>query len=524
MTGLAKFVDEHVPSLGLAPEEVRLDSEAVDLVQVMYAWEASMRQEYGLESPVPYSRTTAVLALVGNRAAVDAAVSEDLRLRAQAPAAYRRPPIEPLDEYDNAERIALRDAARAGLRALEERLARGRELLAAGVDPREGGWNEPANLVWAARARLLNSQVLEENLPHALKWWPQPVRDLMPTKSPDGRPVLPPGVRSLSSEVAQLLFPDDMDLHPFRVLLLLAMTDTTPEELNDLHLDDVEFVDGGVRVVQQKNRANRVRADLHPETEESVEPAPEAEEGTLFTGAGTWDVPGLFRRLMAATALTREAFPEADPWLFLAVIRDQKGTGFTAEVSSFARQGCRFTHWIGGQSDAEGRPLKISEPHDVRRLRKTAKVVRATVLGGTVSDLAGDDHHVEVYRGHYAHGTTAHVLAGHAINQAQQWVFGRTVQAPVIVTEEAEAHLEDPEVAADLGLDAAQAKAMLSGEQRPTLLRFPRPGRVGRRPLRPRRASRDQRQSAGSAARYRRGPRQSREQGRAGRSADWPAR
>ncbi|MFE2493839.1 hypothetical protein ACFXKS_12710 [Streptomyces scopuliridis] len=28
-----------------------------------------------------------------------------------------------------------------------------------------------------------------------------------------------------------------------------------------------------------------------------------------------------------------------------------------------------------------------------------------------MTDLAGDDHHVEVYRGHYGHGTTAHVLA-----------------------------------------------------------------------------------------------------------------
>ncbi|MFE5973669.1 hypothetical protein ACFQ64_16095 [Streptomyces sp. NPDC056460] len=42
----------------------------------------------------------------------------------------------------------------------------------------------------------------------------------------------------------------------------------------------------------------------------------------------------------------------------------------------------------------------------------------ASHLGSTVSDLAGHDHHVEGYRRRYAHGTTAHILAGRSINGA----------------------------------------------------------------------------------------------------------
>ncbi|WP_030782124.1 hypothetical protein [Streptomyces sp. NRRL S-920] len=450
---LARFVDKHLPTLGLDPQKARLDGDTVDLVAVLYAWEAAMREESGAESGNSYDRATSVLALIANRAAWDGAVPESLRLRAQARPAFRKPPEEPLDEFSNAERIALRDASRAAIRAMEERLSWGRELLEAGVDPRQDSWRKLENLVWAARFGLLNSAALTENLPAHPKWWPRPLHDVMLEPSPDGKSRRP-GIRQLGRGVGRLLFPDDMDLHPFRVLMLLGMADTTPEELNDLKLGDLEAIDGGLRVVQSKFRAGRTRADLHPATE----------AGEYFAGAGAWDVPGLFRRLLAATELSREVFADVDPWLMLEVTREAKDGSLKAGVCSFKRTDRRFTHWIAQQRDAAGKLLEISEPHDARRLRKTAKVVRATVLGGTVSDLAGDDHHVEVYRNHYAHGTTAHILAGRAVNRAQEWVFGRTIQSPVLVAEEAEKRLEDAEVAADLGLEASQAKAMLAGE------------------------------------------------------------
>ncbi|MFH8873165.1 hypothetical protein [Streptomyces griseus] len=452
----ARFVDKHLPALGLDPADARLDGHIVDLAEVIHAWEEDLRQRHGLRSSAPYVKTGGLLTLIEQAVVSETDMPQALRLRAQAPPAY--PPYrgEPLDEFSNAERLALRDAARDAVRALEARLTRGRELLKHGVDPRMGGWHDPANLVWAAtRPYLLTVEVLKPQFPQNVLSWPEPVKALLPA-GPDST-LLKRGFRYLVTELSALLFPAEMDLQAFRVLLLLGMSDTSPEELHDLTLPDIEFTDGGVRLVQRKGRAHRVRADLH------LDPAEGA--ATDFAGDGAWDVPGLLRRLLAATELSRKVFPDAGPWLFLAVERRHRGV-LDAEVAHFKNRDRRFGGWIAAQRTAGGKPLEITRPFEIRRLRKTAKVVRAVALGGTVSDLAGDDHHVEVYRMHYAHGTTAHILAGRAINRAQKWVFERTSTSghPVLVTEEAEQHLEEPDVTADLGLDAGQAKAMRSGE------------------------------------------------------------
>ncbi|QUW85600.1 hypothetical protein SMIR_41880 (plasmid) [Streptomyces mirabilis] len=456
--GFARFVDKHLPTLGMDPAGARLDGCGVDLVEVIHAWEEDLRQHHGLRSNSPYAKTNYLLTLIEQRSLRDASMPEALRLRSQAPPAYPTWKGEPLDEFSNAERIALRDAARNAVRALEARLAWGRELLARGVDPREGGWHEPANLVWAAtHPRLLTVEALKPQFRQNVLSWPEPVKALLPT-GPDGT-LLKRGFRYLVAALSALLFPAETDLQAFRVLLMLGMSDTSPEELHALQLSDIEFTDGGVRLVQRKNRAHRVRADLHPS------PDPEEGAATEFAGDGAWDVPGLLRRLLASTELSRKVFPDAEPWLFLAVERRLRGV-LDADIAYFKDRERRFGGWISEQRDAAGKPLEISKPFEIRRLRKTTKVLRAVALGGTVSDLAGDDHHVEVYRMHYAHGTTAHILAGRSINRAQKWVFERMsdVVRPVLVTEEAEKHVEEPEVAEDLGLDIEQAKAMRAGK------------------------------------------------------------
>ncbi|MDT0425387.1 hypothetical protein [Streptomyces evansiae] len=453
----AKFTDKHLSEAGMDPAEARLDEHAVDLVEVLYAWEGDLRQKYGPKSKQPYRRARALLALIDQRATVTPGIPGRLRQRAKAPASYGKPTPQPLDEFSNAERIALRDAARAAVRATEARLDRGRELLAAGTDPRVGGWRDLPNLVWATQMRMVNSQALQTHLPVKTRWWPPEVVDLLPAPEGERRG---PGVRALGKELGRLLFPDEFDLQAFRVLLLLGMTDTTPEELHDLQMGDVEFTDDGLRVVQKKLRASRIRADLHPEV--GLESGDEDGVGE-FTGGGSWDVPGLMRRLLAATTMIREVF-DPDPYLFVAVRQAASGGELLGYVAQFAGPRYRFGFWIASQRDGQGRPLKISEPYEVRRLRKTTKVVRAVALGGTVSDLAGDDHHVEVYRGHYGHGTTAHIMAGRAINRSQEWVFNRLAHKPMLVDEAAEEWLDEPEVAEELGMDIEVAKAMRAGE------------------------------------------------------------
>ncbi|MFJ8713902.1 hypothetical protein ACIRD9_12070 [Streptomyces violaceus] len=407
----AAFTDDYAPTLGLDPAGARLDGDEIDLVEVIYAWEEALRREFP-QSKHPYTLVKALLALIEQRASAGGRVGEKLKARTQAPTAFRAPRGKPLDEFTNAERIALRDAARDQVRATEARLAHGIGLLGTGQDPREGGWRSVPNLLWAARAGLITTKVLKRELPSEPKWWPPEIRDLLPAWTDDGRSRRP-GVRALVRALGRMPFADEMDLQAFRVLLLLGMSDTTPEELHDLKVGDIEFTDGGVRLVQQKLRAGRIRADMHPE-----QPAPAVEAGSSFAGTGAWDVPGLLRRLLAATNLAREAFA-CEPWLFLAVDYRKDTGGLGALCADFTHDKRRFTHWIAAQRDSSGSPLAISEPHDVRRLRKTAKVVRAVALGGSLTDLAGDDHHVEIYRGHYGHGTTAHVLAGRAINRSQ---------------------------------------------------------------------------------------------------------
>ncbi|MGX1484225.1 hypothetical protein RKD45_003301 [Streptomyces griseus] len=459
------FVDERLLGQGMDPNLARLDSDRVELVDLIHDWESSMIQVFGREKSTPYSRVRLLLLLISRRASAGLPVLEKLRLRAEAPPVFKRGRNKPLDEFSNAERLALRDAARGDIRALEARLKRGAELLEEGRDPREGGdWHNIADLVWASRHGVLTVDELFDNLPKHTKWWPEHLTALLP---PD-RGRNSSGRSGLVNAIGRLLFPNELDVMPFRVLLLLEMPDATPEEVHDLMLEEIEFTPAGVRLVQRKMRAWRVRADFHPATDEEAPPETENDSVVVsehaYTGDGVWGVGGLLKRLIAATVTLREAF-DVGPRLFIAAQINRDAGALAAGPAKFQRAGRRFTSWIAAHRDEAGKPsLAISQPHEVRRLRKTAKTVRAVALGGTVTDLAGDDHHVEVFRTHYAHGTTAHILAGRSINRAQQWVFHRASAKPVLVDEEAEARLEEPEIAEGLGLSTETAKAMVAGE------------------------------------------------------------
>ncbi len=451
--GFAAFTDRWCRSAGADPGAARLDGGPVDLTGIIRDWETALRQQHGPRSQQPYQSAVALFTLIGQRAARDPGVDERLRALAAARPMFGKGATTPLDEFSNAERLMLRKMARADITALEARLARGAALLASGADPRLHGWGEPANLVWAARHGILTTAALHAGLPEKVTAWPAAVRQMLGASSGDRH-----GRFGLMMAAGGLLFPCELDLHPFRVLLLLAMTDCTPEELADLRLADIEFSDGAVRLRQAKARAGRVRIRLHP----PAGPPPGAAE-RVHHGSGNWDVPGLIRRLLAATAASRETFDAAD-WLFLAVEGRDHDTRLGSQAARFKQDGRRFIHWIVAHPGEDGTPPPISVPHDARRLRKTAKTTRVAALGGTLTDLAGDDHHVEVFRGHYAHGTTAHMLAARAVNAAQDKVFSKARSYPVFLDTAAESRLAEPEVAAAAGLSAGQAAAMSAGK------------------------------------------------------------
>ncbi|MGW4890688.1 hypothetical protein ACWEQL_00235 [Kitasatospora sp. NPDC004240] len=450
----AAFVSTHLPTLGLDPTEIRLDDERFDVPALIYAWEQDQLGRYPEQSGEPWAQSRALLSLLSHWAARAPRVPERLRRRVEAPPGVHKATYQVLDEFSNAERAALQRAAQSDVRELEGRLDRGRELLAAGLDPNQAGWRELPNLVWAAQHGLARIDVLRQHLPAHTENWPKPLRDFL-AEIPGDR-----GFSGLVRALHRMLFPQEIDLLPFRVLLLLVMTDCTPEELHALQVPDVEFSAEGARVVQAKHRAERIRADFHL-TDRSVASA--AGEDMVFAGRGRWDVPGLLRRLIQVNALTRETFGFA-PWLFTAV-EYRQSQGMEPRHSPLRDPGRRFTDWIAAHTGPGAAfPDGISLPHDARRLRKTAKTSRVVALGGTLSDLAGDDHSIRVFRDHYAHGTTAHVLAGRAMNRAQNRVFAKVTQQPTLVLPDAQSQLGEPAVAAALGITAEQGVELRDGE------------------------------------------------------------
>ncbi|WP_091679998.1 hypothetical protein [Amycolatopsis marina] len=460
------FLDAHLPGVGCDPAEAALAGMKVDLIEALFQWEGDLRSRYGLRSAEPYRSAASVLTLIGMRAERDPDVPENLRRRAAGPPTYKRRQGEVLDEYSNEERLALQNAARADIRALEARLRRGQQLLRSGHDPRLHGWTEVANLVWAAKNGLLTTTELLEHLPGASASWPQPIREVIEAN----RPGKERGVYACVKAINRLLFPGEQDLQAFRVLLLLGMADCTPEELLDLRLADVEFSDAGVRVRQTKLRANRIRPDFHPDSPIAATVTDSAEhpnaEGSLdiYTGTGRWGVGGLLRRLLDVTRLARESFACED-WLFLVVEAGRPRTTMRAKLAEWAEPHSALTAWIASHHNEDGMPvMTISQPHYVRRLRKTVKTTRVAALGGTLSDLAADDHHIEVFRNHYAHGTTALTLAGRSINRAQERVFLKITAKPLLLDADAERRLAEPEIADAAGMSVEQAAGMRAGE------------------------------------------------------------
>ena len=244
--GFAGFTDRWCRTAGADPAAARLDGGPVDLAEIIRGWETALRQQHGPRSQQPYQSVVVLFTLIGQRAARDAGVDERLRALAAARPMFGKGTTTPLDEFSNAERLMLRKMARADITALEARLARGTALLAGGEDPRLRGWGEPANLVWAARHGILTTTALHAGLPEKVAAWPAAVRQMLGASAGHRH-----GRFGLMMAAGGLLFPCELDLQPFRVLLLLAMADCTPEELADLTLADIEFSDGAVRVSER---------------------------------------------------------------------------------------------------------------------------------------------------------------------------------------------------------------------------------------------------------------------------------
>lgn len=96
------------------------------------------------------------------------------------------------------------------------------------------------------------------------------------------------------------------------------------------------------------------------------------------------------------------------------------------------------------------------------RARCSTKVEKAIAFKGRISDIA-DDHSVETFRGHYAHGTTLRVIAGSVITTAQQRWFRQAIEGPTVLSEQAQDSLGESGAGAAIGLSAAEVEQLRSG-------------------------------------------------------------
>jgi hypothetical protein len=417
----ARSVDSRAGAEQADPRGIRLDGDAVDLARMIDDWERAMKAQYPGTSQQPYWNVTRLLRLIQHRVAKGRPVAGRLRARAESPPLFAKPPGQPLDEFSNRERIALQAAARTAVRAMHQRLREGRALLQRGADPDIAGWSEPANLLWALDRGTLTVERMRRHLPRRLLDWPPGLLGLVPA----------------------------------------GMQATCQSVLHDLRLEDIEFTDGAVRLTQAKHRAHRVRGIQYRQQLPDADAVPGQAQPSQYPRCGRWDVPGLLRQILDVTSAARD-LPGAPAWLFITVGPQADDTPPVPHVPSFSTPRTTFSWWINTRKDGEG--LAISAPHDIRRLRKTMKTAAVAALGGTLADLAGDDHSVEVFRGHYAHGTTAHVLSGKAINRAQDRVFRRLARGPLYLDAAAAGALTGPGQAQAAGLTAEQVMAINEGE------------------------------------------------------------
>ncbi|MGX9228946.1 hypothetical protein ACWV95_27485 [Streptomyces albus] len=429
----------HVDATVPRPHQATLGATEPDLHHAVTEWVCLLPSRHKPGSRTPAWHAGRLRTLIGRRSLhAERAVAGHFHGWLEGALGLRRGESTELDEFSRADRKKIIQAAWTARLEVERRLARGWKLVACGQDPREGGWTEEANLLWAIAHNTLNCTQISKALP---SW-----RDMPPSL----QQLAPAGTRPTAAKSAVVrglvkqLFLHNADLQPYRILLMAA-TGRAPEEVAALTEDDIEFGSSSVTIDFSKGRA-RARMRQAFSTPEPSSPA------LLHPARPRLDAGEICRRMLELNRPLAERFGISPVPLFLrAAMSWPEVTPARLDRTS------TFVGWL------QERELTVGGQPDIRRLRKSSKVEKAIAFKGRVSDIA-DDHSAQTFHRHYAHGTTLKVIAGSVITAAQKRWLDKAMAGPVVLGKEAEQSLGEPGSATALGLTDDEVEHLRTGQ------------------------------------------------------------
>ncbi|MEU8934802.1 hypothetical protein AB0D30_33565 [Streptomyces sp. NPDC048409] len=436
--------------LGEDASRASLARDQPDLARVVATWERTLPSGFAPSSMRPAILAGAIRVLIRRRAEhPQRPVAERVAALAKAGSGVPVGEYDELDEFSRKDKQALVRAAWAAVIALEKRLDTGWRMAEQGRHPQDGSWMSVPDLLWGlAHDAITPSQISDALGPP--RGWTEGLRECV--RRPDGSFPATTARTVLTRWLVAQLWPNTLDLHAFRVLLVDA-TAHPPEEMSKLTEGGVEFTPGGVRLTLVRRRAKRRYYRAFKNTSLEMADVIETEE---FTDQPRREPGAIVRRLMGVTerARLRAADPEGN--LFVRAVVDVDRELKFCEWNPEAPL-ARFSRWL------EVHGVAVEGKVDIRRLRKSGKVEKVVASRGHIHEVA-DDHYEETFKGHYAQGTTLRVISAEVINSAQEHWLSQALEGPTVLSQEAAQAAEESTQLQALGLTAQEADDLLQGE------------------------------------------------------------
>ncbi|MFD4974953.1 hypothetical protein [Streptomyces sp. NPDC058424] len=436
--------------LGENASRATLACDQPDLGRVIAAWERTLPSGFAPNSMRPTILSGAIRTLIRRRAEhPHRPVAERVAGLAKAGSGVPIGENNELDEFSREDKQAMVRAAWAAVIALEKRLEAGWRTAGQGRHPQGDSWMSIPNLLWGLAHDAVTPAEISDGLGPP-GGWTEELRECI--RRPDGSFPATTARTVLTRWLVAQLWPNTLDLHAFRVLLVDA-TAHPPEEMSKLTEGGVEFTPGGVRLTLVRKRAKRRYYRAFKDA--SVEMA-DVIESKEFRDLPRREPGVIVKRLMGVTERARERAADPERNLFVRAVVDVDRKLKFCEWNPEAPL-ARFSAWL----QAHG--VTVDGKVDIRRLRKSGKVEKVVASRGHIHEAA-DDHYEETFKSHYAQGTTLRVISGEVINSAQEHWFSQALQGPTVLSQEAVAAAGESTRLQALGLTAQEANDLVQGE------------------------------------------------------------